>query len=289
MDGVYTPCDMAMRAFRSEGAVQCPDNNCGPRTRYFTNSEGETRGILTTPFMAFANGISGYFYPTGMELGTPQAQADWYAQIFRLAERGEIPSELGGVLDGRVSFSSLDYRKMTEPEVNNLREQLVDALAVKNLPNGKTCNDFLTATLRHLRAPKIFRNNIMRMFERYANSKRGFRDGSIGFASTVSTANSSKPEIVFDLKGTQRDIGRGINGSGRPAGRDELVLTLIHEMLHGAGNKTPLFHPQMALGMYRSGLELGFLKEADKPSGKDDTDTFNKIEDWIKKACGRSR
>ena len=50
LDGVYVPCDMAVRAFRSGGAVQCPDNNCGP-TRVDINTSlirGEsflTRGV----------------------------------------------------------------------------------------------------------------------------------------------------------------------------------------------------------------------------------------------------
>ena len=74
-DGVWVPCSMAFRALGEGAAVQCPDNDCGPQARWVVTDEGKKVPFLTLPFMAFANGESGYYIP-GWVGATPQAQAD---------------------------------------------------------------------------------------------------------------------------------------------------------------------------------------------------------------------
>jgi len=75
VDGVWMPCDMAYRLLGSGAAVQCPDNYCGPIAMRVKTDEGQTVSFFRTGFMAFANGVSGNFFPTD-GFGTPQQQAD---------------------------------------------------------------------------------------------------------------------------------------------------------------------------------------------------------------------
>ena len=75
LDGVWVPCSMAFRLLGQGAAVQCPANDCGPQARWVITDEGKKVPFLTTPFMAFANGESGYYIP-GWVGTTPQAQAD---------------------------------------------------------------------------------------------------------------------------------------------------------------------------------------------------------------------
>jgi hypothetical protein len=75
VDGVWMPCDMAHRMLESGAAVQCPDNNCGPIAMRVKTDDGQTVSFFRTGFMAFANGVSGNFFPTD-GFGTPQEQAD---------------------------------------------------------------------------------------------------------------------------------------------------------------------------------------------------------------------
>lgn len=61
LDGMAVDC-----AFVGRSAVQCPENDCGPRTRALVDRDGNHMGyILTNPFQAFADGHSG-FIPVGM-------------------------------------------------------------------------------------------------------------------------------------------------------------------------------------------------------------------------------
>lgn len=84
LDGVWVPCSMAFRALGEGSAVQCPNNDCGPQTRYVITDEGKKIPYLTLPFMAFANGESGYCVPGWIGV-TPQAQAEAAPQLRALA------------------------------------------------------------------------------------------------------------------------------------------------------------------------------------------------------------
>jgi len=56
LDGVEIDCALAGKLMRMESAVQCPNNDCGPRRR--------SDGTLSQPFQAFGDGWAG-FLPQG--------------------------------------------------------------------------------------------------------------------------------------------------------------------------------------------------------------------------------
>jgi len=64
LDGIAIACDWAMQMLENGSAVQCPNNDCGPRAVYVditsTNGQVQTSSGLTNPFSAYANGSSGF-------------------------------------------------------------------------------------------------------------------------------------------------------------------------------------------------------------------------------------
>jgi len=105
VDGMLTGCALVNTILGAGAGTQCPENDCGPRALFITNSEGETRGVLLTPFMSFANGVSGNFFPTILGLGTPEEQADQYELALNLAARGITPAQVGGYVSEASSFT----------------------------------------------------------------------------------------------------------------------------------------------------------------------------------------
>jgi YD repeat-containing protein len=103
LDGVWVPCSMAFRLLGEGSAVQCPDNDCGPQTRYVITDEGKKIPFLTLPFMAFANGESGYYLP-GWFGATPQAQAEAAPRLRALAAAGAQ----AGSLDSSFAPKAVD-------------------------------------------------------------------------------------------------------------------------------------------------------------------------------------
>ncbi len=85
IDGILTTCRLVDSMEASGAAVQCMSNDCGPRSRRLNGVS-----FLTTPFMAFANGVSGFFQQSYMEMGTPQEQADDYYHIFTALASGRL-------------------------------------------------------------------------------------------------------------------------------------------------------------------------------------------------------
>ena len=87
VDGLWVMFPIGL-TMQNNPNLQCQDNNCNPRAIHVTNSEGDTRTILSTPFMAFTNGVSGFFYNIWMGLGSPQTQADLIATATNLSRQG---------------------------------------------------------------------------------------------------------------------------------------------------------------------------------------------------------
>jgi hypothetical protein len=56
VDGVQTPCSLVMKLWNADIVEPCPDNECGPRV---VKSNGES--VLTQPFRARADGVSGFY------------------------------------------------------------------------------------------------------------------------------------------------------------------------------------------------------------------------------------
>jgi YD repeat-containing protein len=103
IDGVVASCDMAERLLDSGAGVQCPDNNCGPRSRHVRNPEtGELVSYLSLPFLAFASGISGFF-----ESGWLGLSAEEQAEIMLREIRR--PGSTTGQIDRANTSSSLMF------------------------------------------------------------------------------------------------------------------------------------------------------------------------------------
>jgi YD repeat-containing protein len=74
LDGMAIDCGWAMQLLDSGAAVQCPNNDCGPRVMNSYNANGQFLGtVLSQPFQAFADGYSG-FLPPG---ATYQGNGSW--------------------------------------------------------------------------------------------------------------------------------------------------------------------------------------------------------------------
>lgn len=73
LDGIPTNCDLAMSLVNNGSAMQCQDNDCGPRFVRTTNAFGDPISAVTLPFMAFGDGSFGSFFGGWDE--TPQEQA----------------------------------------------------------------------------------------------------------------------------------------------------------------------------------------------------------------------
>jgi len=64
VDGMAIDCGWAMQMLESGSAVQCPNNDCGPRTLRAYDANGNFVGrVLSQPFQAFADGHSGFLPP----------------------------------------------------------------------------------------------------------------------------------------------------------------------------------------------------------------------------------
>ncbi|MDT4967431.1 MAG: hypothetical protein QOJ64_2168 [Acidobacteriota bacterium] len=94
-DGVPTSCSMVIRQINAGVAVQCPNNNCGPRA---VNLPGYGN-ILTNPYRATADGWSGYTLAGTTYVGD-----------------GIIFSSLwtGGASE-KISFSDIQYGVASDP------------------------------------------------------------------------------------------------------------------------------------------------------------------------------
>ena len=64
LDGIAIDCGWAFQLMDRGAAVQCPNNDCGPRVMNTFNRNGDFLGrVLSQPFQAFADGFSGFLPP----------------------------------------------------------------------------------------------------------------------------------------------------------------------------------------------------------------------------------
>jgi hypothetical protein len=64
LDGMSIDCSWAMEMLESGAALQCPNDDCGPRTMNAYDANGNLLGrVLSQPFQAFADGYSGFLPP----------------------------------------------------------------------------------------------------------------------------------------------------------------------------------------------------------------------------------
>jgi YD repeat-containing protein len=89
IDGILSSCRMANSLLSSGAAVQCPQNNCGPRTVTMTY-DGRSYSMLSDPFSAYADGRSGFMtagtlLPDGFSLTLTGDRARDAAAAFDLA------------------------------------------------------------------------------------------------------------------------------------------------------------------------------------------------------------
>lgn len=151
-------------------------------------------------------------------------------------------------------------RKLTKEEIDGIRNKLTTALDDKT-PSGKRCSDFLKKTLRGL---GVTDKSILDIYNLYAQ-KRAIYTGLGGAAPYP--ANSSKARLKLDLDDK------------------ELVLTVFHELLHGAGKTVSFGHVALGRAMYEAGLTLGFMDERELP--KADPEKLNKDSTTLTNEEGR--
>jgi YD repeat-containing protein len=146
LDGVWVPCSMAFRLLRQGAAKDCPENDCGPQARWVI-TDGDDGPVkvpfLTLPFMAFANGASGYFL-SYLEL-SPQAQADAVPDLQALAASG-------GTLN-RIDGSARVLGVQTQNTQNPLSQTQNDAIQqginrASELLSNQNCFDFINNVLQ---------------------------------------------------------------------------------------------------------------------------------------------
>jgi hypothetical protein len=179
VDGIDYPCSM----INGEATLQCPDNDCGPHAIRVTNPDGETRSILTTPFMAFANGVSGFFWPGWAEMGTPQMQADAWLAV----SRGANPTGMDSShRQGQGQFANNFLPQEPGPTGDCARfADLVEGIANETLDSKgiQTFMDRLATTFTEFRAARfgavVFGGTALEPANTGAH-----RFGSSGFASS---------------------------------------------------------------------------------------------------------
>ena len=72
VDGMAIDCGFAMELMSSGAAVQCPNNDCGPRVMNSYDRNGYFLGrVLSQPFQAFADGYGSWVNPSGRPTTPP--------------------------------------------------------------------------------------------------------------------------------------------------------------------------------------------------------------------------
>ena len=178
------------------------------------------------------------------------------------------------------------FIKLNKAQVGELRNQLKAALDPNQSPNGKLCDDFLRETIKNLPGSYKAGKNIMDIFERYATSRRGFFYVTNSYyGQNKRRAELRNAEIRLDFAHIKT---RERNGFGFPSGPDDLVLELIHELLHGVGRGNDpdgdgLYnHEEMGRALIRAGATFNLFSEIKNNVPKAG-------EDILRKACSGSK
>jgi YD repeat-containing protein len=213
VDGIDYPCSM----INSEATLQCPDNDCGPRRLDVTNPDGEHRSILTLPFMAFANGVSGFFLPGWAQMGTPQEQADIVlAAINGVNQTGMDSSHRQG--QGQFANNFLPQNTWRDLSRDEISKEMDNALNF--LDKHPDCEKWLNKLLEELKnSTGLGAGSIRDIVERFRKDGIAVTDGATNGTGTgaVGTKNG-RLEIGFQYGGT----------------KEETAEMLLHEMIHWA-------------------------------------------------------
>jgi hypothetical protein len=189
----------------------------------------------------------------------------------------------GGSTGGGIETGGGSPIKLTNAQVNEMRNQLAEAVSPKS-KNGDLCNKFLSQTIKNLPGKIKAGNTILNIFDKYAASKRGFYYApGTGFGASISSALSRNPEIRLDFKNIKTQKFNSYGFSNSP---EELVFELIHELLHGAGKGDPAFggtydHKDMVKALIEAGTKYGLSSQFDG--------IYKKGEDITRQACKGSK
>ncbi len=271
LDGMSVGCGMAMNALNNGSAVQCSNNDCGPRTT--VNSSGQT--VLTSPFIAYADGRSGFNVPTWGSttvnvVGEPRGPDNWTI----------IGSTFHQTSSSSVWWGYFDFLKPTSDSVEVVfgdKEKARDGL--KRLISLGECGAKLKGLLAALGSTADVRaSDILGVFDdvrgglllntderSYSSAHKeltGGRDvaqgvgGGGGAAVAVSEAGNTANGI-FMLVGVQTyRYARNPNSShititpqdvrGRSDTIQTLMFRLVHELIHAAGKSRTFSHAEVA-------------------------------------------
>ncbi|NOT49248.1 MAG: hypothetical protein HOP17_16075 [Acidobacteria bacterium] len=116
LDGVYIGCESVGHLMGFEGnggAVQCPNNDCGPRTATYIDPFGRGHDFLTGGFEAHADGSSGFGIPSGI-----LKMRDNYGAIF-----GKLDNEYAMLGSGGGGGKSGEGEPCTLPQPDGTKIQ----------------------------------------------------------------------------------------------------------------------------------------------------------------------
>jgi len=225
LDGIYVPCDMAYRVLNQGAAVQCPENDCGPRAFTMRAADGQRIPFLTTPFQAFANGVSGHFLPSELG-GSPQSQADWYLLQVSLAASGVTPNQLA---TGDFNLHFTAPQNPSPGTIQDLRKSIYDDQELLAKINsclkkllGKNFNKVGEQTLAN--APKIdARLSSNQIAAKFNMSAGPYATGAGHVGGTYGTIFIGKEWFSNPTDWT-------VNGRGGQPGRTPLQNAYVHEL-----------------------------------------------------------
>lgn len=134
-----------------------------------------------------------------------------------------------------ISSSQADIR-VTSDQVQQLRDLLKEGGE-----KGSKCKEFIAKAFANLNAKA---KNIESVFEEYAR-KRAIWDAPIGTGQADKPASHPNARLRIDMRQSQ----------------SELLLTLVHELLHGAGTGASFSETVIGESMYKAALAMGGVKE----------------------------
>lgn len=153
LDGMAIDCGWAFDLMDRGAAVQCPNNNCGPRvvtvTIGYASGRRETHSGLTNPFTAYADGRSGFMF------GGQLIQDGFRASFTGRAAQQAASAFFSGMANGNFASAAVAGVQAGQNYLNIDRRNPVDPFAQQQDPaqtQGGTGAQTQASDCRYIRA-----------------------------------------------------------------------------------------------------------------------------------------
>ncbi len=150
LDGIAVDCGFASQLMHSGAAVQCPNNDCGPRTVTVTityqSGRRESESGFTNPFSAYADGRSGFMF--GGMLIPPEGLNVTFTG---LAAQNAAAAYHAGMATGNFASAAVAGYKAgttTQALLDVMKEQALDELE-EFLEKHPKCREALARVTQH--------------------------------------------------------------------------------------------------------------------------------------------